>query len=356
MNQLIREAKILIIDDNEESVAVIEQMLRKTGYRALYSSTDSRQTMSLVANVAPDMLVLDLVMPPPDGLAILDQLALSTNQDKWLAILALTGDAPAGARIKALSMGARDFLSKPVDRIDLLTRTRSLLEWRYAHHEAEQERNRRLLAERIGNAIETESDVLDRLGTIEECLDAGRAAAGLRVADFSLRIGAELNLDEAVLARLHSAARLYDFGILALPESIRNSRAPLTAEERLKMTQHTLAARQMFGGSASTALEMAKDIAMSHHERWDGTGYPEGTKGTDTPLAARIVAVAQVYDALVTARPYRAAMPPEEALAEIQRQAGYTFDPDIVAAFLRAMQASQPAEADPALDEIETLG
>ena len=346
MNQLIREAKILIVDDNEESVAAIEQMLRKAGYRALYSSTDSRQTMSLVTSLAPDMLILDLRMPPPDGLAILDQLALSATQDKWLATLALTGDAPAGSRIKALSLGARDFLSKPVDRIDLLTRTRTLLEWRYARQEAEQERNRRLLAERIGHTIESESDVLDRLGVIEECLDAGRAAAGRRVADLSARIGAELNLEETVLARLHSAARVYDFGILALPESIRNSRAPLTAQERLLMTQHTLAAKQMFGGSGSTALAMAKDIAVSHHERWDGTGYPLGTKGTDTPLAARIVAVAQVYDALIAERPYRAAMLPAEALAEVQRQAGYAFDPDIVAAFLRAMEALEPAAAD----------
>jgi putative two-component system response regulator len=338
MNPIIREAKILIVDDNAENIAVIEQMLRKAGYLRIYSTGDSRQTMSQVESVRPDMLILDLLMPPPDGFAILDELTLSASRDKLMAILVLTGNAGAAAKVKALSMGARDFLTKPVDRVDLLIRTRALLEWRFAQRRAQEEKAKRIAAERNGDTIETDTALLDRIAVIAACLDPERAQCGERVAELSVQIAGELNLDQTFCAQLRSAARLFDLGMLTLPESIRRSRAPLTAEERLEMTRHTLAAQRMFGASSSPTLEMAKNIGLSHHERWDGAGYPLSSKGAETVLAARIVAVAHVYDALVTEKTYRPAMGPEEAMVEVKRQSGYAFDPDIVAAFLRAVE------------------
>jgi putative two-component system response regulator len=335
MNQIIRKSRILIVDDNAENVAVIEQMLRKAGYQEIECTTDSRQAVSAVERLQPDMLILDLFMPAPDGFAVLDQLTLSPTRDKLMAILVLTGDAAPASKVKALSMGARDFLTKPVDRVDVLLRTRTLLEWRYAQKEALEEKARRRAAEKIGRDAGAGADLMDRLAVIVECLDPERAQHGLRVAELAAQIASELNLDETTLGRIRSVARLFDLGMLTLPETIRKSRAPLSAEERLLMTSHTLAAKRMFGGTSSPALEMAKDIALSHHERWDGSGYPLGSKGTETPLAARIVAVAHVFDALITERPYRPAMQPEEAVAEVKRQAGYAFDPEVVAAFLR---------------------
>lgn len=343
MNPVIREAKILIVDDNAENVAVIEQMLRKVGYHSIHSTVDSRQAMSLVNSLTPDMLILDLLMPFPDGFSILDQLTLSPTRDKLMAILILTGDATPGTRVKALSMGARDFLTKPVDRVDLLTRTRTLLEWRFAHKEALEEKARRLAAERSGRNADSEFDLMDRLAVIAAALDPERAQSGERVASIAARIGRELRLDEVFLKRLRSAARLFDLGMQTLPEAIRKSRAPLSAEERLLMTRHTLAAQQIFSGNGGPVFELAKQIGLGHHERWDGTGYPLGAKGTETPLAARIVAVAHVYDALSTDKPYRSAMRSEEAVAEIKRQAGYAFDPEVVAAFLRTTESTPSA-------------
>lgn len=352
MNQIIREAKVLIVDDNEENVAVVEQALRKAGYSFLHSTTDSRRAMSMVASLRPDLLILDLRMPAPDGFAILDQLTLSPNRDKLMAILVLTGDVAPGSKLKALSMGAKDFLTKPVDHVDLLIRMRTLLEWRYARLQAADEKARRVAAERTASAAEVEQDVLDRLAAIEACLDPDRARSGERIAELSAQIGFEMNLAETTLTRLRSAARLLDLGMLELPDSIRNSPEPLTAQERIVMKRHTVAAKQMFGETRYPALEMARDIAVGHHERWDGTGYPLGTKGAGTPLVSRIVAVAQVYDALVTDKPYRTALSPDEALAEVKRQAGYAFDPDVVAAFLRRMDVSRSVKSrvlEPAL-------
>ena len=346
MNTVIREAKILVVDDNAENIAVIEQILRKAGYHSIYSTADSREAASLIASLTPDMLILDLFMPAPDGFAILDELTLSPKRDKLLAILVLTGDTTQGARVKALSMGARDFLTKPVDRVELLVRTRTLLEWRHASKHALEEKAKRRAVERTDAVVEAGNEILNRLAAVAACLDAEKAQCGERVAALSVEIASQLGLDETFRARLGSAARLFDLGMLTLPDPIRKSRAPLNAEERLQMTRHTLAAKQMFSGSGWPELEMAKDIGMSHHERWDGSGYPAGTKGADTPLAARIVAVAHVYDALVTDKPYRPAMPPEEAVAEVKRQAGYAFDPDVVAAFLRAVGKSQNADEE----------
>jgi putative two-component system response regulator len=336
MNRIIREARILVIEDNEENLALIEHMLRRGGYRSIQCSADSRQAIALIESERPDLLILDLIMPPPDGFAILDQLALSVNQDQFMAVLALTADTSSGPRMKALSKGARDFLTNPIDRIDLLTRTRSLLEWRFARNELEAERAKRQALERSLMTSPESRDLLDRLAVIAACLDPERAEAGRRVAELSAQIATELNLDESGRKMLKSAARLYDFGFLMLPEAIRNSRVPLTADERLSMTRHTVAAQQMFSGG-SPALEMTMQVGLSHHERWDGGGYPNGRKGTDTPLPARIVGVAQVYDALVTPKPYRPALPSHEAIIEIQRQSGYAFDPDVVDAFLRVM-------------------
>lgn len=176
---------------------------------------------------------------------------------------------------------------------------------------------------------------MDRVAVIESCLDPERAQDGERVARLAAQIGSAMHLDETTLGRLERAARLFDLGMLTLPEGLRKSRAPLTAEERLLMTSHTLATKLMFSGSNCPVLEMAKDIGLGHHERWDGSGYPLGTKAAATPLAARIVALAHVYDALVTEKPYRPAMQPEEAVAEVKRQSGYAFDPEVVDAFLR---------------------
>jgi len=357
MNSIIREAKILIVDDNAENIALIEQILRKAGYRSVHSTVDSRQTMAEVEKILPDMLILDLYMPPPDGFTILDQLTLSAQRDKLMAILVLTADAAAAPKVKALSMGARDFLAKPVDRVDLLIRTRALLEWRFAHKLAREEKAKRLAAERTGRGLEADTAVLDRIAVIAACLDPERAECGERVAELAAEIASEMNLDPAFRAQLRSAARLFDLGMLTLPESIRRSRAPLTAEERLEMTRHTLAAQQMFGAGASPALEMAKNIGLSHHERWDGAGYPLSSKGAETDLAARIVALAHVYDALVTEKTYRPAMGPEEAVVEVKRQSGYAFDPEVVAAFLRIVEhTKEHTKVDQAKAEQDKMG
>lgn len=348
MNQIIHDAKILTVDDNEEHVATIEQILRRAGYRWVQSTADSRQALTLVDATAPDMLILGLQMPAPDGFAILDQLALKTIRDPWMAILVLTKDAAPSAKLKALSMGASDFLSKPIDRVDLLARTRTLLAWRFAEKHARLEKEKRLASQKLPRGREAGLDVIDRLAVIAACLDPDRAQCGERVAALSVQVASRLNLDQAFLARLGGAARLFDLGMLALPESIRNSQAPLTAEERLQMARHTQAAERMLSGTDSPMLEMAREIGLAHHERWDGSGYPNGTKGADTPLAARIVAVAHVYDALITNRPYRPALPPAEAVAEVKRQSGYAFDPHVVAAFLQVIEDSRllPAQIE----------
>lgn len=335
MGQTIRDATILVVDDNEENVLLVERMLRKAGYQTIHSTTDSREAVSRVDSLKPDMLILDLLMPPPDGFEILDKLTLSPTRDKLMAILVLTGEVGPGTKIKALSMGAKEILNKPVEKVELLMRVRTLLDWRFARKEALDERTRRLAAEQQGGSLDSENDLMERIAIIATCLDPESAKIWSRVADLAAEIGAELDLNDVTSARLRSAARFFDMGMLALPEAVRQSRDSHNTEERRAVKRHTQIATDMFGGSSCAVLEMAKDIATAHHERWDGTGYPSGTKGSTTPLPARIVAVAMSYDSFVTNQPGHPALSGDQALAEVQRQAGYAFDPNVVAALVR---------------------
>jgi putative two-component system response regulator len=333
-----------VVDDNEENVLLVEQMLRKSGYHTIHSTTDSREAVSRVESLKPDLLILDLLMPPPDGFEILDKLTLSPTRDKLMAILVLTGDVGPGTKVKALSMGAKEILNKPVEKVDLLMRVRTLLDWRFARKEALNERTRRVAAEQQGGSLDFEHELMERIAIIAGCLDPEGAKIGSRVADLAAQIGAELDLNDITSARLRSAARFFDMGVLALPEAVRQSRDSRNPEERRAMKRHTQIANDMFGGSSCAVLEMAKDIATAHHERWDGTGYPLGTKGPTTPLSARIVAVAMSYDSFVTNQRGHSALSRQQALAEVQRQAGYAFDPNVVTALVRFLDRMSSEE------------
>ena len=200
MNQSILEAKILIVDDNEDNVSLLEQMLRGAGYSALHSTTDSRQAVSMVEALSPDVLILDLLMPPPDGFAVLDQLVVSPKRDKLMPVLVLTSDVVPSTRVRAYGKGAKEFLNEPVDRVELLIRIRTLLDCRLARKQALTEKAMRLSAETSSGFTDAEDAVMQMLSTVAACLDFERDLAGARVADLAVQIGFELNLDSAVLS------------------------------------------------------------------------------------------------------------------------------------------------------------
>ena len=340
---LIRQAKILVVDDQEDGVALLQQMLRRAGYANVFATTDSRRTLPLYQEVSPDLLILDLHMPPPSGYEILDQLAVRPNKEAFFPILVLTADIMPIAKLKALSLGAKDFLTKPVEHVDLLLRVRNLLETRLVYHQLEQERRRGSAREAEVKALDVESEILERLRVTIECCDPRLSERAARVSRAAALLAGAAGASEELSAQIERAAHVYDLGMLAVPAEIRNRCGILSPEEKLAVRKHTNAAERILSHGGGL-LAAAREIATNHHERWDGAGYPNGLKGEAIPMPARIVAVAEAFDILT--HPVENGQPcaPAEALAEISRQGGFAFDPSIVEALGRAADVATCTE------------
>jgi len=339
----IKDAKILLVDDHEDGVALLQQMLNKAGYANVFATTDSRETVGKCEEMVADLLILDLNMPPPSGYDILDQLALRPRIENRLPILVLTADITPMAKLKALSLGAKDFLTKPVEQVDLLLRVRNLLETRFAFLQLEQARKSRSLEESKFKAHAGANESLERLATAIECWDPRLAERAARVSRSAALLAKALGLSVAEVHQIEDAARVFDLGMLAIPEEVRKSWT-LTLEERALLRTHVTVVERILGKTASgnASLKLPLDIATGHHERWDGGGYPQGLSGEAIPLEARIVAVAEAFDALVHPETGKPALSLSDAKSEVTRQAGFAFDPAIVDALQRAIAVSVP--------------
>jgi len=248
----------------------------------------------------------------------------------------LTADATPDAKRRALSAGARDFLTKPLDHIEVLLRIRNLLETRLLHVQLANQNQ--ILDERVRlRTRELEAarvEILERLAVAAEYRDDDTGKHTARVGFVSARIAAAMDRPPSEVELIRRAAPLHDVGKIGIPDAILLKPGKLTPEEWAVMKEHAPIGAGILGGSTAPVLQLAEEIAASHHERWEGGGYPRGLAGTQIPLASRIVAVADVLDATTHERPYKPAWPLEDALAEIEAQAGRHFDPEVVEVFL----------------------
>ncbi|MBX6365791.1 MAG: response regulator [Gemmatimonadetes bacterium] len=328
---------MLIIDDETIVADVLARTLRRAGYACVEVHADPWTAADAYGRVRPDLLILDLHMPGLDGFGVLERLRAEIPEDTFLPIIVLTADDEPATRRRALAAGAADFVVKPFEEIETLLRIRNLITTRSLHLQERlqtQELERRI-QERTHELQEAQLEILERLALAAEYHDDATGEHTRRVADEAARLARELGRPEPEVELIRRAALLHDVGKIGIPEVIQSKQGPLTAEEFLVMKRHTLIGERILAGSQFPVLQMARDIAVAHHERWDGSGYPHGLRGEEIPLAARIVAVADVYDALTHERPYKAAWTPAAALEEIRRTAGQHFDPAIVEAFLR---------------------
>ncbi len=288
--------------------------------------------MPLFAAVRPDLVLLDLMMPHLDGYEVMRRLAPLTPAGTHLPVIVLTADTNPDTRRRALASGATDFLTKPFDVVEVALRVRNLLQVRKLAQSLEgqvRERTRDLEAARV--------EVVERLAAAAEYRDDDTGQHTRRVGDLAARIAAALGRPADEVETLRLAAPLHDVGKIGVPDSILMKPGRLTPDEFAVMKTHAAIGGRILAGARFPLLLTAEAVARTHHERWDGTGYPAGLAGEAIPLAGRVVAVADVYDALTHARPYKAAWSPADAADEIRRQAGTQFDPAVVAAFLRGV-------------------
>jgi putative two-component system response regulator len=251
----------------------------------------------------------------------------------------MTGDMTPEARQEALSRGAKDFVSKPYHADEVLLRIRTLLETRFLYFQV-QSQNQILEAkvrERTRELEAAQIEIIERLARAAEFRDDNTGQHTERVGQMAALLARQLGLPDPQVSLIRRAAPLHDVGKIGIPDSVLLKLGKLTIEEFEVVKTHTTIGARILSGSRFGLLRLAEEIAYSHHERWDGGGYL-GIQGEQIPLAGRIVAVADVFDALTQKRPYKAAWPIAEAIAEIERQRSRQFDPEIVDAFLRVIQ------------------
>lgn len=338
----LREAKILVVDDEKANVRLLEVMLEQAGFTNVSSTTDSREAHPLVRQWRPDLLLLDLNMPHCNGFEVLTQLR-GERERHPMPVLVLTADATTPVKHRALAEGASDFITKPLDQVEVLLRINNLLQAHFHSVLLEAKVRERTLAFEVAQ-LET----VQRLALAAEFRDDQTGLHTQRVGILSGLIANAMGLDPAFAELIRQAAPLHDVGKIGISDTILLKPGPLTSEEFATMKQHTKIGARIMAGSSSPILQMAEEIALYHHERWDGTGYA-GLAGESIPLSGRIVAVADVLDALLHARPYKPAWPLAEAVAEIRRQSGRQFDPRIVEAFLTLDLAGMFDGEDPLL-------
>lgn len=335
MNERLGQARLLVVDDEPANTALLSALLARWGYSDVTSTNDSGEVLELCEQLDPDLLFLDLHMPIPSGLDLLRALDERLHAAVPLPVIVLTADVTSESKRAALNLGARDFLTKPFDPEEVRLRARNLLEMRLLQRD--QERYAAQLEEgvrrRTRHLEQARLEVLQRLALAAEYRDDDTGEHTIRVAHTSARLAEALGMSSVEFGEIALAAPLHDIGKIALPDSILLKPGALTPEEYAQMKSHVRVGADILAGSSSALLHMAEQIAASHHERWDGTGYPHGLCGDQIPLVGRIVAVADVFDALTHRRPYKEPWPLERAVAEVLASAGTHFDPEVVTAF-----------------------
>ncbi len=330
-----KPARILIIDDQAQNVELLRRILDRAGYEHIASTTNPAEALSLKEEFRPDLVVLDLHMgEEKDGFQVLEEIVSSTPGADHLPVLMITADDSAEVKRRALALGAKDFVGKPYDSAEVLLRIHNLLETRFLYQTLS-DRNSELeqkVADRTKELEESRLEVLERLAVAVEFRDDDTGNHTKRVAHASALLAEAIGLPSETVDLIRRAAPLHDIGKVGIPDSILLKAGPLTSKEFTIMKTHTVLGARMLNDGRSELVRVSQRIARSHHEWWDGSGYPDKTSREAIPLEARIVAVADFLDALTHDRPYRPAWSLDDTLSEIAARAGIHFDPQIAGA------------------------
>ncbi|MDA8346232.1 MAG: response regulator [Thermaerobacter sp.] len=325
MERDVLDCTLLVVDDQEANVRLVERLLGKEGYRSIHSLQDPRQVLERFLEIRPDLLILDLKMPHLDGFEVMALLREELGEESaFFPVLIMTADITAETKLRALAVKAADFVTKPFDAKEFVLRVHKLLEARVLHQDLRSQQEQLTIMQ---------VEMLRRMAAAAEyhMADAGRhvQAVGITAQVLASRLGVPRRYCEMI----GMAAQLHDVGKMVIPERILFKPGPLTTEEYSLVKTHAMHGANILGGSSIPLLQLAEEIARTHHERHDGRGYPMGLAGDAIPIAGRIVAVADVFDALRRDRVYKKAWSEAQARSAIVQGAGSHFDPAVVEAF-----------------------
>ncbi len=335
----IYNAKILIVEEQEINTCLLKAILAREGYRNVSSTDDARQALPLFRELRPDLVLLDVGMSHLHGFEVLAQLGEFTRTD-YIPILMLTADTRPENKQRGFDGGAADFISKPFRVAEVALCARNFLRARQLHLRMARDLGLEARVRSRTNQLQAaQVETLERLARAAESGAMGAATEDDehtgRVAHLAALVAQNMELPPEQVALIGRAAALHDIGKISVPERILLKPGALTFDEFEVMKTHAEAGARLLQGGHCEVVSMAQTIALTHHERWDGSGYPHGLRGEEIPLVGRIVALADVFDALTHERPYKAAWSCERARDEIKQQRGRHFDPAVVDAFLR---------------------
>ena len=328
---------VLIVDDTEINLILFGALVKKLDNCVPHVFSDPRAGLGWAQENAMDLVIVDYMMPELDGLEFI-RILREMPANAATPVLMITANDQKQIRYRALDSGANDFLTKPVDKIEFLARAKNMLNLSEARKKLDD--RAAWLAEEVRKAtaeiVERERETVLRLSKAAEFRDPETGAHILRMAHFSKLIAAGMGLSVDDQDLLLEAAPMHDIGKVGIADKILLKPGRLDHEEFEVMKQHATLGFELLKGSASRVLQAGAEIARGHHEKFDGSGYPAGIKGTDIPIFSRIVAVADVFDALTSERPYKKAWSLEAAVDFLVAGSGSHFDPDCVQAFLNA--------------------
>jgi len=341
----IKSATLLLVDDEAANLRLLTTVLEQAGYSNIISTQDPREALPLQLEYKCDIILLDLNMPHMDGYEVMEQFNAIFGAH-LPPILVLTAQEFQGLRQRAFNTGARDYVTKPFDIPELLSRVSNLIEVKLAldciseQNETLEQRVRDRTAELIRTQKELQESrlqVVRRLGRASEYRDNETGLHIIRMSEFAALLGKSIGLDQYYCDLILNASPMHDIGKIGIPDAILLKKGKLDAQEWEIMKTHAQIGADILSDADSDLLIMAAEIAITHHEKWDGSGYPKGLSGEDIPISGRITAIADVFDALTSERPYKHAWSVADAVNLIEEESGHHFDPFLVEHFLKIL-------------------
>ena len=305
--------RLLLVDDEPTNLQVLRHVLQ-ADYRLLFA-TDGERALQVAREQRPDLVLLDIMMPHMDGYAVCRALKADAATAS-IPVIFITALNDSQDETAGFDVGGVDYLTKPVSPPVVRARVRT-----------------HLSLVRMDELRETRLQIVQRLGRAAEYKDNETGMHVIRMSHFSQLLALAAGCSPAWAEDLLNAAPMHDVGKIGIPDAVLRKPGPLDADEWATMRRHPEIGAEIIGEHPSGVLQLAREIALAHHEKWDGSGYPRGLAGEAIPLSARIVAIADVFDALTTRRPYKEPWPVQDALDHIAAQAGKHFDPALVALF-----------------------